>query len=1382
MVVSPSIGLLIAGVASGIFIFIGLRAKKNSKSKENEGKRRETKREVVDDGRCACCLAPFLINRGVRCNDCGAKSCRKSCSRWNTSDNVWHCIFCHQRRLWIKRNEKWFENFGGTTNEKEELHSFFSTAKSRVYVAGHGVASNMEQIQKEQEEKRMMHMIRNFIEKIIEDLIDNVDDTSIDRLYENSEYDQFLEEHRPPLITALTRLATCLETSLMNKPSMDSPATAHAALREIVERAVEEARKLPGLGASADTGHPREGRPIADHSYEDLLATAILNKVVERFQRERVDGNSNVLHDTDSPKAKYTTTESEHGLEEDSASYMSYRRECNGNRSASIRQQNGHNREPVSFMMEERIEEVTTITSDDDELRDNDVVEFECARRVPFPELGMDIIDPPRESSSPSSSSDSSDLYRDEYSPARTKRHITDRAMDLISPVESWEDNWLFQKRTSRTQPDAVAMLVPSSNADYKALIGDRDAEDTSDLSECSSTKSDEEIEKELMEAINNVVPRTPRTSECDTENNQTESNSDVPNVVKKDEIDTCQEETKIEKKLSEEVYGYFDEKINEKFLKSSEMSEKKTIKDVNDIEKLSESSFALITATRREDETKEKPKDTVDCGKRTITLTMESFAQKDTQSGKSSDQTGNVTDENEEQRESEYTEHYDTAIQRHLDSLTKVEVCSGENEMTDETSKTMNDQLRELENNSIEEQESERMQTKVQLSYATTNENHIGMTAENDRLSSPPRPGTIAEREHKKWENAPPIENNPYSEENIRKRCLEKQYSRNSDIPGAHYDLTKLNEVNLEALLASDRSDIKRFGRDYYINQSKAASGERQEQATRSTMSSMSSRPSSSLSQRSSCTGNEQREQQVSHELEQFEAASLRGSLPRRRCRDPLASPHFAINPLLHLKLVSDRLCHDDDNNNQRIKNVIQNKRKNNHEDSKSTIEDAIRDQRFRNFEATVDKEKNNYILAKNLKIDTNFGKCISPDWNQFWDDREGNINHEAEEPIVPRYDINRGDLLDNDDRDPGDHDSGISSRDSVISDRDRWRRLYRVTDNNRHDGGEQISLIDGRRFWTTGGYKYHTFGGIRIRSRKEEDPVDLEDESTSENQPPEDQFMDRPLEFEKLKFQTFGGIKKSRRIDGSKIPNYRRIRLRPILSKAASAVPDIDKNMYRDHIITEKSTNFELYSNINHLESFDRLANLNRSKENFERFANFQHSTSSTFEESDWQDEDIANDRILFRHDVGRNRATTFKMSYAMKCRNSFRKKNVNSSSFLSLENEDDEWQDEVNSIPDENIMNKFPNDISKKRKTYAFGDDNVARRGREMRSRRYREIFEENNGRKLEKLINRNTNNKKSLDSSKKLQRAQEQKSDDKRRYRKLNGRSLSDVTIW
>lgn len=45
----------------------------------------------------------------------------------------------------------------------------------------------MEQFEEDQEEKRMVHVIRNFVEKIVEGLIENVDDTSIDRLYKNSE-------------------------------------------------------------------------------------------------------------------------------------------------------------------------------------------------------------------------------------------------------------------------------------------------------------------------------------------------------------------------------------------------------------------------------------------------------------------------------------------------------------------------------------------------------------------------------------------------------------------------------------------------------------------------------------------------------------------------------------------------------------------------------------------------------------------------------------------------------------------------------------------------------------------------------------------------------------------------------------------------------------------------------------------------------------------------------------------------------------------------------------------------------------------------------------------------------------------------------------------
>lgn len=312
----------------------------------------------------------------------------------------------------------------------------------------------------------------------------------------------------------------------------------------------------------------------------------------------------------------------------------------------------------------------------------------------------------PRElpSPSPSSSSDSSDLHRNEYPQVRTKRHAG-RTIDIVSPIESWEDNWLFQKkRTSRSQPDAVAMLVPSSNAYYKALIGDRDAEDTSDLSECSSTKSDEEIEKELMEAINNVIPRTPRISEGDTTNNQTESNQGGPIMTQfgKDEVDTCQVITKTENNV---ICERFDEKNHENSLKSSEIAEKKTNKRKDNKSTRNESSFALITVAKEEDKTKEKPKDTAERGERTTAV--ESSVQKEVkmQSEKSSERSDrgeNVTDENEEQRESEYTEHYDTAIQRHLDSLTKVEVCSGESENIDETRKMTDEQLRKSESNSI--------------------------------------------------------------------------------------------------------------------------------------------------------------------------------------------------------------------------------------------------------------------------------------------------------------------------------------------------------------------------------------------------------------------------------------------------------------------------------------------------------------------------------------------------------------------------------------------------------------------------------------------------------------------------------------------------------
>nr|XP_031831346.1 uncharacterized protein LOC116426488 isoform X6 [Nomia melanderi]XP_031831347.1 uncharacterized protein LOC116426488 isoform X6 [Nomia melanderi]XP_031831348.1 uncharacterized protein LOC116426488 isoform X6 [Nomia melanderi] len=715
-----------------------------------------------------------------------------------------------------------------------------------------------------------------------------------------------------------------------DKSSADSPTMAHTALREIVERAVEEARKLPGLGSSVETESTREGRDIVDHSYEDLLATAILNKVIEKYQKEQVDGNSNVLHGKPVSTAKCAINESEGGLDEGVEEGCSSleplsQDDCSSECSASCSRHPRNQPEPLSLTIEERIEEVTTVYTSDEDPKDNDVLAIRNTHRVPFPELGMDIIDPSQESSEDS---------QDE--PDTLTTHI-----GLVSPIESWEENWLFQKKRVQTQADPVAMLVPNPSADFKALIGDKDAEDTSDLSECSSAQSDEEIEKELMEAINNVVPRTPTDLEFE---NGLDNHSEIPGSLSKIEtVDQVPPRLFIRPENENKIVEHETKKATndpKSTPKNAETNEAKEVKEKDEIsEKVDEkpvpsspsddhpkiqvesrsiaeefegtgakcfensnNSTNASGSTERKELDQNDPaspsfsKDaeteknvsrvpiTPTCTPRRISESevgagsashVEVFALKDENVLNSlecakkkllavDEDMSNVFGEEEKcgeqrndyhaediQQESEYTEHYDIATQRHLDSLTKTEIPVVENGSTDA----------EVDRQ-LPKDEDSRCREAMALAKAGS-ASRLSLRNEKDertQLATPPRPGTIAEREHKKWENAPPIENNPYSQENIQKRLWERQYSRRpSDIPGIHTELPKSNGTDLDVVLTPQEPDIKRFGRDYYINDSRAASNEKGRRSAAST----SSRPSSSMSQGSSSTGADQEQQE---------------------------------------------------------------------------------------------------------------------------------------------------------------------------------------------------------------------------------------------------------------------------------------------------------------------------------------------------------------------------------------------------------------------------------------------------------------------------------------------------------------------------------------
>lgn len=76
----------------------------------------------------------------------------------------------------------------------------------------------------------------------------------------------------------------------------------------------------------------------------------------------------------------------------------------------------------------------------------------------------------------------------------------------------TWEDNWLFKKRKLKTENQSIAMLVPSPTEEIKALIGDKNADETSDLSENSDTEDDVNMNKTytntlLIEPKSQTVP-----------------------------------------------------------------------------------------------------------------------------------------------------------------------------------------------------------------------------------------------------------------------------------------------------------------------------------------------------------------------------------------------------------------------------------------------------------------------------------------------------------------------------------------------------------------------------------------------------------------------------------------------------------------------------------------------------------------------------------------------------------------------------------------------------------------------------------------------------------------------------------------------------------
>ncbi|XP_035454923.2 uncharacterized protein LOC118279336 isoform X7 [Spodoptera frugiperda] len=583
-------------------------------------------------------------------------------------------------------------------------------------------------------------------------------------------------------------------------PSGHSASGAHVQLKRLVARVVEEAAALPALARYAAEPHTPS---IESSTYEDLLATAILNKVIERYQNENGSGGrSSGIH-----SASASPTPSER---------------------SSPRSLHSHSRHNTN---------ITPPLHEEDDVSDweeGDATDeaLEVPRRVPFPEFGGDIVH----------NTDNEDREFDEVS-----------SSDLQAVDGTWEENWLFQKKKIKTiQSVPVPMLVPNSNTEYRALIGDRDADDTTDLSDNASDSEEQGEYKSDMKKVldsKHVIGGKPKVEECDFE-------PDSLTII--DGVDDDFE--KLVEKMDDDVT--VDAIINEINDNKATIDETNNANSVDQVDggkllisidsgPLTKAEFAVKEEIHRtllngnteefmDDLSVKTNGDILHNGHAEVN-NVDSFT--------NNKESSNTLSQHE--REGEYEETVTVPVQRYADSLRRKHFDDGPQEIPTRD------------------------------------------TDQDDLI-----PGSIAYRERKKWLNYVEMPNNPYSPEAIQKRLSAKNTSslfdmftakKESDddkieindneadeeeieindlpVKDSHHNKLSLTMSNdsinsigrstkspsprvLKDVMAEEIPQYKRYGRDYYIREAKASCGGRKKTSVdeASTVSSASMNKSTSL------------------------------------------------------------------------------------------------------------------------------------------------------------------------------------------------------------------------------------------------------------------------------------------------------------------------------------------------------------------------------------------------------------------------------------------------------------------------------------------------------------------------------------------------------
>ncbi|KFB48529.1 AGAP005840-PA-like protein [Anopheles sinensis] len=427
-------------------------------SKLSQRRRSSRKPDVAECYMCNANVELESIDSFATCRGCERLVCRgENCCQWVESIGIWECTGCQSNRVIQQKAGEWLLNQltarlqqpGPVELKDGNLLGLGLDADDARSTTSSTVSAN----------QRIK--VREFIEELLSAMLHGpLDDVSVGQLMKHESYLPLWE----------------------GQQQHHSPSDQHFELKRLIQKILEEIAKLPELlNHSGLPLRPEEHLPYFDpKKYEQLVATAVLNKVVDDYRNPK-----NFTSAGDVAAKPYYVGGGGGGGAVD----LNHNQLTEGGGSHPKGALNAEALRQMSVTADDILAHEAAAAGysaiDDRRLSDTDesyLSDYIQRHKVPLP----DLSDTTTGSGSGAEDDDLQSL----------KSNATDG---------TWEENWLFRKRQLKTTESSIAMLVPSPTEEVKALIGDKNADEISDLSEagsdCEGYESDSNVAPEVIKS-----------------------------------------------------------------------------------------------------------------------------------------------------------------------------------------------------------------------------------------------------------------------------------------------------------------------------------------------------------------------------------------------------------------------------------------------------------------------------------------------------------------------------------------------------------------------------------------------------------------------------------------------------------------------------------------------------------------------------------------------------------------------------------------------------------------------------------------------------------------------------------------------------------------